>query len=229
MLDADTIFRRGIDRRFRSHDGWKIGSRVILSGAFDEWGSWNYHRNHRDSLTDIERTFMVLDGATGLIDGGIVHQVELSRRNGGLRRRQSESDSTYFKVRAYQNGNAHVWFKRDDLVEKVNKLLGEYYGAVIPEEREPDKDTGQATPDRAEALFGRAPLYRRDKGEPSLMVLEPSAGTGNLSRRAVSAGAVVDCIEVQGQLAEDLRRSKLYRRVTCADFLKVKPETSTRR
>lgn len=37
MLDADTIFKRGIancfsnlDRRFRSHDCFKIGSRVIL-------------------------------------------------------------------------------------------------------------------------------------------------------------------------------------------------------
>ena len=46
--DADTIFKRGIancfmalDRRFRSHDGWKIGSRVILSGAFNEYGGWS--------------------------------------------------------------------------------------------------------------------------------------------------------------------------------------------
>jgi hypothetical protein len=243
LLDADTIFKRGIancfsslDRRFRSHDGWKIGSRVILSTAFDEWGSWNYHRNHRDTLTDIERTFMVLDGATGVIDGGIVHQVGLSRRNGGLRRRQSECESTYFKVRAFQNGNAHVWFKRDDLVEKVNKLLGEYYGAVIPEEREPDKDKGQAkttlakrygffpTPDAAvERLFEGVPLYR-EKGQPRPLVLEPSAGTGNLARRAVEKGAVVDCIEVQGKLADDLKQTGKYRKVLNADFLAVQPE-----
>lgn len=67
MADSGTIFKRGIancfvnlDRRFRSHDGWKIGSRVILSNAFNEWGSWNYHRNHRDTLTRKSTAFRQL-------------------------------------------------------------------------------------------------------------------------------------------------------------------------
>src|SRR6201999_844720 len=54
--DRDTIFRRGIanafaalDSRFKSHDGFKIGSRVVLSamltgGALG--GHWNHWRHH---------------------------------------------------------------------------------------------------------------------------------------------------------------------------------------
>ena len=68
MGDADKLFRRGIanafsklDRRFRSHDGFKIGTRVVLDAAFGEYGSWNPHRNHQDTLRDIERTFFKLD------------------------------------------------------------------------------------------------------------------------------------------------------------------------
>ena len=245
--DADTIFKRGIancfsalDRRFRSHDGWKIGSRVILSYAFNEWGHWNYHRNHRDTLHDIDRTFAVLDGKEGPhMINGIVAAVDQSRRH-GWQARQSECESEYFTVRAFKNGNAHVWFKRDDLVEKVNKLLGEYYGAAIPEEREPDKDTGlhQAktslaknygffpTPDDAAAeLFRHVPLYRsREDNAPPLTVLEPSAGTGNLARRCVEAGAVVDCVEYQPALAEQLKRSRKYRKVQCGDFLAILPD-----
>jgi hypothetical protein len=79
ILDADTIFKRGIaecfsnlDRRFRSHDGWKIGSRVILTRAFNEFGTWNYYREHRDTLRDIERTFLVLDGKEAPQYGSIV-------------------------------------------------------------------------------------------------------------------------------------------------------------
>ena len=67
--DADMIFRRGIatcfsnlDRRFRSHTGWKLGSRAVLSSAFDQYGKWAFRTNHRDNLLDIERTFTVLDG-----------------------------------------------------------------------------------------------------------------------------------------------------------------------
>src|SRR6185437_8743952 len=128
-----------LDRRFRSHDGWKIGSRVILSYAFGTFGGWNYHRNQRDTLMDIERVFYILDGRR-MPPGyaGIVGAVEESRGR-GMDPRQSYTESEFFRVRGFKNGNAHVWFKRDDLVEKVNKLLAEYYGAVIPEEREPDK------------------------------------------------------------------------------------------
>ena len=49
-------------------------------------------------------------------------------------------------MRGFRNGNAHVWFKRDDLVDRVNQLIGEYYGAPIPEDREPDADTGLHEP-----------------------------------------------------------------------------------
>lgn len=243
--DADMIFRRGIavcfsalDRRFRSHDGWKLGSRVILTHTFNDWGSWSYHGNQRDTLHDIDRTFHVLDGkGSPSMLSGIVAIVDNHRR-GARGRHQSVHESEYFRIRCYQNGNAHVWFKRDDLVEKVNQLLCEYYGAPIPEEREPDEDTGLNTPKTslarrygffptpdapADAVIQRAPLYQPE-GEPRLTVLEPSAGTGNLARRAAETGAIVDCVEVQPALASALRASRLYRRVQGGDFLALQPD-----
>lgn len=242
--DAGTIFRRGIaeafsklDRRFRSHDGWKIGSRVILSRAFDDYGSWNYHRNERDTLQDIERAFFVLEGKEPpAAYGGIVGAVEEARR-GGSGARQSCVETEFFRLRVFKNGNAHLWFKRDDLLRRVNQLLGEYYGEAIPEEREPDEDTGlhQAkttpakrygffpTPDpAADEVIAMVPLHRAD-GEPPLLVLEPSAGTGQLARRCFAKGAIVDCVEIQPHLAKHLRASGLYRRAICADFLAMTP------
>ena len=57
--DAGRIWQRGLansfsklDRRFRSHTGWKIGGRVILNYAFTEYGNWSYNSNHRDTLID---------------------------------------------------------------------------------------------------------------------------------------------------------------------------------
>lgn len=243
VADADTIFKRGIavafstlDRRFRSHDGWKIGSRVILDRAFDGFGSWNYYSNKRDSLRDIERVFHVLDEKPiPLSYSGIVGAIEESRsvRWGA---RQSESDSEYFKARCFLNGNLHLWFKRDDLVDRVNRLLGEYYGAPIPQEREADDDTGLnnpktalaknygffPTPDAAaEKLIECAGLYRSDGA--ILTVLEPSAGSGNLAARCVKEGAEVDCIEVHIERAGALSGAKIYGRVIAADFLTVQP------
>lgn len=242
--DAGTIFRRGIancfsglDRRFRSHDGWKIGSRLILTRMFSEDGYWNYHRDMESVLLDVERTFLVLDGKpAGASYGGIVGALRNSR-GGGHGPRQTEVEDEYFMVRAFKNGNCHAWFKRDDLVDKVNRLLGEYYGAPIPEERGPDEadplkapKTSLAknygffpTPDgAAEYALDGFPLHRED-GKPRLTVLEPSAGGGALAARCAKAGAIVDCVEYQPKLASALRASGLYRNVTCADFLACAP------
>ena len=246
-IDADTIFKRGIaecfsnlDRRFRSHDGWKIGSRVILSYTFDEYGSWNYHRNHRDTLVDIERTFLVLDGRKHVPEyGGVVDAGRAQAREGGWGKRQTEIETEFFLIRCYKNGNCHLWFRRDDVLEKVNKLLGEYYGAVIPEDRDPDPDTGLhapkttlaknygffPTPDAAVSeLLGRADLYRRDEEDPRLTVLEPSAGTGNLARPMVKGGAIVDCVEIHPERTIELAAEGIYRRVMRGDFLHLRPD-----
>jgi len=241
--DADHIFKRGIancfmalDRRFRSHDGWKIGSRVILTNAFNEYGGWSYNGNQRDTLHDIDRVFNVLDGRDNPnMIGGIVGIVDRTRHQ---RPRATEHDSDYFKVRCFQNGNAHVWFKRKDLVEKVNLLLGEYYGAPIPDHETPEDDGGLSTPKTslaknygffptpdaaAQSMFEHVPLYRQDEGKPPYTVLEPSAGTGNLAKLAQATGAIVDCVEIQPALAEALGARGKYRHVWPADFLTMQP------
>jgi hypothetical protein len=254
QAEAGTIFRRGIanafsalDRRFKSHDGFKIGSRVILTRAFSEWGQLQWGRA-RDELIDVERVFAVLDGhPEGQFQSAVA---ELSNRGRYSSAHQSEHETAYFKINCYMNGNAHLWFTRKDLVEKVNKLLAEYYGEVIGDgnTEEPDifseRKTTPArrfgffpTPDgAAESLIEKVPLHI-DRGKPALRILEPSAGTGNLARRlaktfesdgwrdepAYSFRHKVDCVELQPELAGGLQSDGLYNRVICRDFLSIKP------
>lgn len=156
MLSADSIFKRGmanafakIDRRFRSHDGFKVGSRMILTRCFNEYGSWNWNTDERSTLIDIERTFTILDGKLNEVkeqDAEIKNAKAQRRpfnhftktigdidiaRSGGSGARQTEVETEYFKVRIFKNGNAHLWFTRKDLVTKVNMLLAEHYGEVL--------------------------------------------------------------------------------------------------
>jgi predicted RNA methylase len=242
--DAGTIFRRGIaevfsnlDRRFRSHDGFKVGSRVIITYAFDGFGYWNYHRDHRATLQDIERTFHVLEGKPVPLDyAGVIGAIDDARRQqGGFHARQTEVETEYYLVRIFKNGNVHLWFKRRDLVEKVNKLLAECYGEVIPDGQTPEDDGGLHESKRelarnfgffpspqpvVDRVIEEAGLWRRED-DPPLEVLEPSAGTGNIATAAVDKGADVDCIEVQAEHFLSLRQSGRYRHVRLGDFLKV--------
>jgi hypothetical protein len=256
--DSAMIFQRGIanvfsklDRRFRSHDGFKIGSRIILTRCFNDWGSLNYGET-RNMLIDVERVFAILDGhPEGSFAEGL-NALEDSRRGGGLAPRQSECDTPYFKIRGFKNGNAHLWFVRDDLTAKVNKLLGDYYGEVIGDGQQAEEDPLNnikntpakrygffPTPDpAAQELMGKVPTWRM-KDQSQLRILEPSAGTGNLARRCIhrpedeDAGYrreqyrfdnLVDCVEIQPHLADALTAEGIYNRVWTANFLALKPE-----
>lgn len=228
--DAGLIFRRGLsnafsrlDRRFRSHDGFKIGSRIILSHAFGCFGGWS--RDRDETLRDIERVFRVLDGQPQIerYAGSIVGRVN------SYTARPFTVEDDYFKLVAYKNGNAHLWFKRDDLVRQVNKLLAEYYGESLGEgsdvaEPKHAPKTGIArnyaffeTPVKlAEEIIETAQIER------GMSVLEPSAGLGRLAIPAKRAGGVVTCVEVHRSRASALLSAGVGE-VMCEDFMGIDP------
>lgn len=236
--DANLIFARGLartfsdlDRRFKSHDGFKLGSRIILTRVFDEYGSWNYHSRMRDTIADIERVFAVLDNKRPVI-GALAQQIEKDRK--GYNARQSDSETEYFRIHCFKNGNAHLWFKRDDLVDRANKVLAAYYGEVLPDAAPksyspddlrtksglPAKNLSfYATPDEVcKRLLSDVHIVE------GMRVLEPSAGTGAIVRHLLATGATVDAIEIDPERAQALRGIRHNRlNVTNANFLTTTP------
>ena len=252
--DSGMIFKRGIatafsklDRRFRSHDGFKIGTRVVLSNAFQDFGGWNHYRHHDETLRDIERTFLTLDGKPHPEwAAGFMGAVETARREasgGGFDMRAFECEDGYFRLRAFKNGNAHLWFKRPDLVERVNLLLAEYYGEALAAghgaaDVEHAPKTGLAkhygffqTPgavrDRVYevAQVPNPATYSRGATLPMWRILEPSAGLGALAHGLADMGHEVTCIEIQAQHVADLRSARRWD-VVQADFMDCRPNNA---
>ncbi|KZL17665.1 hypothetical protein PsAD2_03001 [Pseudovibrio axinellae] len=254
LMNSKLIFQRGLarcfselDRRFKSHDGFKVGSRIILDKVFDDWGHWNHYRNHKDTFHDIERVFNKLDeGNTTYIPEGeeppkhrsLVDVIDDDRKvnRTALSAYRSTVESEYFKIQVFLNGNAHVWFKRKDLVEKANKHLAEFYGEVIG-----DAATKDTNPDDLRSKSGLPaknlsfyatpePVVRklidmdvRDciKGK---LVLEPSAGNGAIVAKCLELGATVKAIEIHPDRAHMLRRFQTCRlEVGETNFLNAKP------
>lgn len=234
--EAPTIFKRGIaesfstlDRRFRSHDGFKIGSRIVLTRAFNEHGSWNYGYEAEAKFRDVERTFYVLDrkqqpdrqdGILGVIDAA---------RSGSYCAKTFTVEDAYFRVRVFKNGNIHVWFKRDDLLVKVNQLLADHYGAVLGDNRQtkaaPPAKRAPArhfsyfpTPDGPAAEVMDAAMIR-----DGMTVLEPSAGCGSLASRAAAVGAQVTAVELDQRHIEKLQGVAGIVRVVHDDFIAQDP------
>lgn len=237
--ESQMMFQRGIanafaglDRRFKSHDGFKLGARVILDRAFDtSWSiSWNYHGRKDETLRDIERVLRVLDGQEHPEKAaGIVGAIDAERTNKSF---PILVQGEFMRVRIFKNGNAHLWFERPDLMKRVNLLLADYYGESIGEGSEvadvsdlgpgyhltPAKNFGlfETNEETARKLFDRIETDLKGK-----RVLEPSAGRGMLADMARAQGATVQCVEVQAELATTLREKGHAVRV--ADFLTLEP------
>lgn len=222
-----------LDRRFKSHDAFSIGSRIILTHVFDDWGCWNHSCDHRRTIADVERVFTVLDGDKPNIHSLITKLND--HRGRGLDPRQSEMSTDYLRIKCFKNGNAHLWFTRPDLVERVNKMLADFYGEVLPD----GVDVGDTvfTSNSREVAKDLAFYWTPEPvGEIALRgldmcagwkILEPSAGEGHLVRSILKKcdSVTIDAVEYDAQRSKTLRDSfRSNVRVTTANFLKTRPE-----
>ncbi|MDH2329173.1 DUF4942 domain-containing protein [Cereibacter sp. SYSU M97828] len=237
--DAETIFLRGLvrsftklDRRFKSHDGFKVGSRVIIDRLMSsDSGSWSYGSAMEGTFLDLERIFALLEGVQPAA-GATRRAIEADRSGWGPK--QSETMTRYFKVRVFKNGNAHLWMMRDDLVQKVNRKLADYYGEVLadaaPKDCTPDIfKTRSSVPSKNLAFYPTPAAVAETAVEMArisegMRVLEPSAGIGNLVWPILAKGAVVDAVEIHPDRAAALQgRASDRLNVRCANFLSLTP------
>lgn len=139
--DAGAIFTRGLinafrklDRAYASHDAFRIKARFVMASALSPFESryqtWNrYARDDRETINDLERIFSILDGKPKPEVGASI----IDRIDGmlGFGFDTTEVETDYFRVRRFKNGSLHVWFRRDDLVEKANRMIAGHYGAAL--------------------------------------------------------------------------------------------------
>lgn len=131
---ADEMFRRGIvrvfrglDREYRSHDAFRVKRKAILTFMLRpgfRGGMQVGYGTPSHQLDDIDRVFKTLDRKR-------FQPRELeSGLNAAFKLRQLFEDD-YYRAKGFKNGNLHLEFKRDDLLEQVNELIAEHYGATL--------------------------------------------------------------------------------------------------
>ncbi|MGE3646674.1 MAG: DUF4942 domain-containing protein, partial [Beijerinckiaceae bacterium] len=220
-----------LDRRFKTHDGFKIGSKVILTSLMSPYGTGINHGGRSvEHLRDVERVFYLLDEKPVPENWAGNIGAKINAAESGFHPTSAEVEDEYFRVVFYKNRNGHLYFKRPDLVRKVNKVLAEYYGEALGSCQVDDSPTFDVT--RMAKNFGYFPtppeVSKRILDdcylEPGMKVLEPSAGDGALIRalRERCDGLEIHAIELQEQFRDQLR--PLAQRVTIGNFLTEDPE-----
>ena len=130
--ESEAMFKRGIVNVFKylsneykanSKDPFVIGEKCIMRGMFSGWiGYLTLHYGRAaDQINDIDRVFKTLDGKQH-------HPRELETKINEAVKAGNDYEDDYFKIKAFKNGNMHLWFKRRDLLDKVNTIIAEWYG-----------------------------------------------------------------------------------------------------
>lgn len=230
-----------LDPAYKSHSKVRIGvkglpKRVILSNFGDYSGTYG-----RDKLRDIVNALAAYRGQPLMEHGEFLiisdahragEDAVLDGRPAPIQRGDKDEPEPLpdrgIWIRKFSNGNAHVFFGHDTLLD-INRALAEFYGEVLPdaEEEGAKPRTGTAvskdlqfywTPEPAiEKALEFADLYnlRQWSHNPptSSRVLEPSCGDGR----------IMDAVRAHGRAAE--ARAKGHNVLT-ANFLEcpAKPE-----
>lgn len=220
-----------LDPAYRSHSKVKIGvkglpKRIILTsvGSYSSYG--------RDRLKDVLSALAAVKGQP------IVEHAELSgldSLNWCGEHRAGEVVIRDLTVKKFQNGNAHVFFDTDTLLQ-INQALAEFYGDVLPDAEPEDVRPSASTavskdlqfywsPQKVvEAACDYAGLHTKQtySGTPPVYrVLEPSCGDGRIMDEARRRGNQVLGFEYHpGRAAE--ARAKGHSVVT-GNFLEQPP------
>lgn len=100
---------------------YDIGEKIILSGYVEKWlfgGNWHINHYRQKDLIAVDRVFHALDGNLAGMD--VSYQGPLCDAIGSTQSGAGETD--YFRFACFKNHNLHLWFKRMDLVAKLNAI-----------------------------------------------------------------------------------------------------------
>jgi hypothetical protein len=141
QIKSGEMFRRGVFNVFRylsdtyrtnAAEPFRIGRKVVMTGMVN--GSYRRglcidHGRSSDKLNDIDRVFQTLDGKK------FEPRTLESEMNAAFELGEVFENDNY-RAKAFKNGNLHVEFKRQDLLDKVNEEIAAFYAeGALPDAR----------------------------------------------------------------------------------------------
>lgn len=114
---------RSLSGNYRSHDPFKVKKRLILNRAmYNGYLRYDYSGRLFDDFT---RYIYLLQG----VDPTAIAHKDLPRNviNDNRHRGQDDFDFGPYRVKTFGNGNLHIWIEDEELLNKINKTIADYY------------------------------------------------------------------------------------------------------
>ena len=220
-----------LDPAYKSHSKVAIGvqglpKRIIVNHVDRYLSSWGAER-----VKDTLNALRVYRGQARMEYGEWSSMMDEARRDG-------EADFSGGIIRSFKNGNAHLIFDKQGLLD-INRALAEFYGEVLPDAPNATEAKRPSTEVARDLQFYPTPrrvteeVLQRLQLSGGETILEPSCGTGDMmdeladwhnqeDRWKRRTPLFVTGIEYDAGRAEQARAKGHH--VMTANFLQVAPE-----
>jgi len=129
--DAEEMFNRGLVNVFRrlsrghrtnTNEAFKVNRRAIMVYMVRPAGRGLEicYGPAADELNDLDRVFKTLDDEKH-------HPRSLETALNAALRKGEVYEDTYYQFKGFKNGNLHVVFKRQDLLDQANRIIHDYH------------------------------------------------------------------------------------------------------
>ena len=134
------MFERGVIECFKrlswcykTNRPFAFGKRIVMT-YIRSYGHFSHDK--LDHIADLQRVFCILDGKPEEDHrSGIYRRLSDAERGRLGTVTAGTHDDVYMHFRWFKNGNAHITFKRMDLVDKMNAILAKHYPGALPHDR----------------------------------------------------------------------------------------------
>ena len=115
---------------FKSNNPFKVGRRLIMPGAI----GWNKTLNYsaKDELSDLDRILHIVQAIH--YPGKVNDAAAIIQKAATDGKDSVETDFLKIKL-FYGCGNLHIMIKSEILIDQINKILAEHFGATLPTEK----------------------------------------------------------------------------------------------
>jgi len=125
------VFRQ-LDRSYRTNDKQRfaVQKKVIVTWLFDTWytgqGKMVVNHHKRALINDLDRCICTL----------MKQPYQEYSLEAAIQAQMKEGDTfenEFIRLRGFKNGNGHLWFLNETLLDKINQCIAEYCGPAIPD------------------------------------------------------------------------------------------------